>query len=46
MTRFGLAMDERVNRLARQRGVSRGQVVREAVADYLARLDEDGAPAS
>jgi predicted transcriptional regulator len=39
-------MDERVNRLARQRGVSRGQVVREAVADYLARLDEDGAPAS
>lgn len=46
VTRFGLDLDDQVNQLARERGVSRGQVVREAVADYLARMAQDDAKAS
>ena len=47
ITRFGIELDEQVSQLAERQGVTRSQLIREAVNDYLAaRWAEEAAVAS
>ena len=46
ITRFGIELDEQVSQLAERQGVTRSQLIREAVNDYLTRWAEEAAVAS
>lgn len=46
VTRFGIELDQKVSELARTQGLTRSQLLREAVNDYLAKAAEAGTAAS
>jgi metal-responsive CopG/Arc/MetJ family transcriptional regulator len=46
VTRFGVELDRQVGEIAVRQGVTRSQLIRDAVKDYLAKAADEAAAAS